>query len=170
MTNANGAHWPYHHVFHIEGSMDNPPPTPPDEDANRGDRWKAFNALAEASADGIIMLDDDSTMQYANPAVGRILGYSPDVLVGASKMKIIPDRLNERHMAAVQRYFETGEKHLNWNYVELPGQHKDGHEVPLAISFNDFTHDGTRYFVGTFRDITNRQQARQELQQRKQQL
>ncbi|PSP56627.1 hypothetical protein BRC82_01755 [Halobacteriales archaeon QS_1_67_19] len=145
------------------------PPTPLD-DPDAGERRKAFDALAEASADGIVMLDEDSVVRYANPAVERILGYEPEELVGESQVKIIPDRLRERHLAAFRRYLNTGERHLDWEYVELPGQHKAGHEVPLAISFNDFTHDGDRYFVGTFRDITERKEAEQELRHNRQQL
>lgn len=132
------------------------------------ERRHAFDALAQASADGIITLDDESVIRYANPAVERILGYSPTELVGSSKMKIIPDRLREAHAEALERYLDTGEKHVDWTYVELPGLHKDGHEVPLAISLNEFEHEGEHYFVGTFRDISKRKQAEQELQQSEQ--
>ncbi|NHN61445.1 MULTISPECIES: PAS domain S-box protein [Halorussus] len=135
-----------------------------------GERRQAFDALAEASADGIIMLDDDSVIRYANPAVERILGYAPEELVGGSKMRIIPERLREVHAEALQRYLETSEKHIDWTYVELPGQHRDGHEVPLAISLNEFTHDGEHYFVGTFRDISDRKAVEDELERQNERL
>ena len=134
------------------------------------ERRQAFDALAEASADGIIMLDDDSVIRYANPAVERILGYTPEELVGGSKMTIIPPRLREVHAEALQRYLETGEKHIDWTYVELPGQHKDGHEVPLAISLNEFAHEGEHYFVGTFRDISARKDVEKKLEQQNERL
>ncbi|WP_276254842.1 PAS domain-containing sensor histidine kinase [Halomontanus rarus] len=124
---------------------------------------KTFAALAEALPDGIIVLDTDSDIQYANPAVERILGFEPDELTGDSKVKIIPERLRETHLTALQRYLETGERHINWTYVELPGQHRDGYEVPLGVSLNDFTYDGDRYFVGLFRDISPRKRAEREL-------
>lgn len=132
------------------------------------ERRHAFDALAQASADGIITLDDESVIRYANPAVERILGYSPTELVGSSKMKIIPERLREDHAEALERYLETSNKHVDWTYVELPGLHKDGHEVPLANSINEFEHDGEHYFVGTFRDISKRKRAEQELQESEQ--
>jgi len=135
-----------------------------------GERRRAFDALAEASADGIIMLDDDSTVRYANPAVERILGYEPEALVGGSKMAIIPERLREVHAEALQRYLDTGEKHIDWTYVELPGLHADGHEVPLAISLNEFEHGGEHYFVGTFRDISERKAVERELERQNDRL
>ncbi|MCU4741037.1 PAS domain S-box protein [Halobacteria archaeon AArc-m2/3/4] len=124
---------------------------------------KTFAALAEALPDGIIVLDTDSDIQYANPAVERILGFESEELVGDSKVKIIPERLRETHLTALQRYLETGERHINWTYVELPGQHKEGHEVPLGVSLNDFTYDGEHYFVGLFRDISLRKQTERDL-------
>ncbi|MXV63325.1 PAS domain S-box protein [Natronorubrum sp. JWXQ-INN-674] len=124
---------------------------------------RTFQALADALPDGIIVLDTNSDVQYANPAVERILGYSPDELVGSSKVNIIPPRLRQAHLDALQRYLETGERNLNWTYVELPGQHEAGHEVPLGVSLNDFFYDGDRYFVGLFRDISPRKEAEQTL-------
>ncbi len=124
---------------------------------------RTFEALADALPDGIIVLDTDSNVQYANPAVEDILGFSPDDLVGSSKVNIIPPRLQERHLTALQRYLETGERNLNWSYIEFPGQHRDGHEIPLGVSLNEFFYDGDRYFVGLFRDISPRKQAERTL-------
>nr|WP_160049104.1 PAS domain S-box protein [Natrialba sp. INN-245] len=131
---------------------------------------KTFVALADALQDGIIVLDTDSEIQYANPAVERILGYGPRDLVGESKLSVIPERLQEQHLNALNRYLETGERNIDWEYVELPGQHEDGHEVPLGISLNDFVFDDERYFVGLFRDITPRQEAERALRERERQL
>ncbi|AGB39081.1 PAS domain-containing sensor histidine kinase [Natronococcus occultus] len=124
---------------------------------------RTFEALADAVPDGIIVLDSDSEIRYANPAVERILGHDPAELVGGSKVEIIPPRLRQTHLDALQRYLETGERNLNWTYVELPGQHSDGYEIPLGISLNDFVHDGDRYFVGLFRDISPRKEAEEML-------
>ncbi|QFU85000.1 PAS domain-containing sensor histidine kinase [Natronorubrum aibiense] len=124
---------------------------------------RTFQALADALQDGIIVLDTNSDIQYTNPAVERILGYPPDELVGSSKVTIIPPRLRQTHLDALQRYLETGERKINWTYVELPGQHKAGHEVPLGVSLNDFWYDDDRYFVGLFRDISPRKEAERTL-------
>ena len=124
---------------------------------------RTFQALADALPDGIIVLDTNSDIQYANPAVERILGHTPDELVGSSKVTIIPPRLRQAHIDALQQYLETGEKKINWTYVELPGQHKAGHEVPLGVSLNEFWYDDDRYFVGLFRNISPRKEAERTL-------
>lgn len=150
--------------------MGESPTSPPADPVDAGERRKAFDALAEVSADGIIMVDDESIVQYANPAVERILGYNPDALSGEPLVTIIPESLKQAHTEGFHRYCETGEKHLDWTYMELPGCHKAGHEVPLAISFNEFTHDGDHYFVGTFRDISARKEVEQKLEQQNERL
>ncbi|WP_436346950.1 PAS domain-containing sensor histidine kinase [Natronorubrum sp. FCH18a] len=139
-------------------------PVPPESESDGGLTYgRTFQALADALPDGIIVLDTDSEIQYANPAVERILGYSADELRGSSKVNIIPPRLRQTHLDALQRYLETGERNLNWTYVELPGQHEAGHEVPLGVSLNDFAYEGDRYFVGLFRDISPRKEAERTL-------
>ncbi|MFC6716456.1 ATP-binding protein [Natrialbaceae archaeon GCM10025810] len=151
------------------GSTDEPDAEPPSESepetsaSSELTYGRTFEALADALPDGIIVLDRTSDVQYANPAVERILGHPPEELEGSSKVNIIPPRLRETHLNALQRYLETGERHIDWTYVELPGQHADGHEVPLGISLNDFTYEGERYFVGLFRDVSSRKTAERTL-------
>lgn len=133
-------------------------------------RRLAFDALADASADGIVMLDDENTVRYANPAVERILGYEPDGLVGEPLTRLVPEHLRKAHAEGFRQYLETGTKRLNWAYIELPGAHRNGHEVPLAVSFTEFEHDGERYFVGTFRDISERKSVERRLERQNERL
>ena len=45
----------------------------------------------------------------------------------------------------------------------MPGLHKDGSEIPLELSFGEFTRNGQRYFTGIARDETERKRAEEEL-------
>jgi PAS domain S-box-containing protein len=78
-----------------------------------------------------VTIATESRVQFVNPDVESILGYTPDELLGESLTKIIPDALEDSHLEAVDRFLSTGSNQLDWNHIELPGQHKDGHEVPL---------------------------------------
>jgi len=76
-------------------------------------------------------------------------------------MTLIPERLQSAHAAGLEKYLRTGDKHINWDGIELPALHKDGHEVPKAKSeLREHTHEGRRLFTGLFRDISD-QKARQ---------
>ncbi len=129
-----------------------------------------YRTLVENAAEGMLTIDTQSTIVYANPAITEILGYSPEELIGSSKMKIIPERLRQVHATALELYVETGKRNINWDGVELPALHKDGHEVPTLISLREHTHDGEQYFTGIIRDITERNEREQQLRDQRERL
>lgn len=129
-----------------------------------------YRTLVENAAEGMLTIDEDSDIVYANPAIEDILGYSPDELIGSSKMKIIPERLQPVHAAALDAYIESGERNIDWDGVELPALHKDGHEVPTLISLREHEHGGDQYFTGIIRDITERKRREEQLRDQKERL
>ena len=69
---------------------------------------------------------------------------------------LMPEYLRHLHKAGITRYMATGRKHIGWAAVQLPGLHKSSAEIPLEISFAEFTNDGQRFFTGIARDISER--------------
>lgn len=123
-----------------------------------------LRALANTTSDGILTIDTDSVIRFANPAVEDILGYSPAELVGAPLTRLMDDELAERHERGVARYLETGERSLDWTDVQLPARRKDGSVVPLSVSFGEFTADGERFFTGIVRDVSDRNARERDLE------
>jgi PAS domain S-box-containing protein len=115
-----------------------------------------YRAVAEAATDAIITIDSDSTILIVNPATERIFGYSTEEMIGQPLTMLMPEYLRHLHKAGITRYLETGRKHIKWSAVQLPGLHKTGNEIPLEISFAEFTRDGRRFFTGIARDISER--------------
>ena len=72
----------------------------------------------------------------------------------------MPDREVAAYREAIDRYASGGDPTTDWSAVEFPGRHRDGHEVPLSISFGEFEEDGERRFVGIIRDVTERERHR----------
>lgn len=122
-----------------------------------------FRRLVENTSEALISIDETSTVVFANPAIERVFGFEPAELVGESLLRVMPERLRDRHRAALKRYLETGERQLDWNHVELPGLHRDGHELELGISFREIDRDDRRLFVGIVRDLSERKARQQEL-------
>ncbi|WP_276248418.1 PAS domain S-box protein [Haladaptatus sp. YSMS36] len=129
-----------------------------------------LDAIVESASDCIVTIDANSTIQFVNSVVETVFGYDPEALVGEPLTKLMSDSLAERHLGAIDRYLDTGERHFDWGYVELLGQHRDGHQIPLGVSFSEFERDGERYFTGVLRDITDRKRAERLRRRRKRQF
>jgi len=121
-----------------------------------------MEALSSATPDAIVSIDESSVIRYANPAVADVFGYDPDDLVDEPLTVLMPDDLAASHHEGIKRYLRTGERTLDWDTIELPGQHADGHTVPLSISFAEFTTGTDRYFTGIIRDVSERKRLEAE--------
>ena len=122
-----------------------------------------YRVVAEAATDVIVTIDENSTILFANGAVERVFGYAVSELLGCQITILMPEYLRHVHEAAVGRYVRTGRKHINWEAVELTGLHKSGREIPLELSFGEFTKDRKRFFTGIARDISERKQSEEQL-------
>jgi PAS domain S-box-containing protein len=129
-----------------------------------------FEILAEAATDGIISIDDQSTIRYANPAAGRLFGYEPDEMLGNTLTSLMPERLRQIHLTSVRRYLSTGQRHVGWRAVELIGLHKSGREFPIEVSFGEAIHNGRHFFTGIVRDVTDRKRSEEALRASEQRL
>jgi PAS domain S-box-containing protein len=123
-----------------------------------------YRLVAETATDAILTIDEESRILYANRAAERIFGYSLAELLGQSLIRLMPAHLRQSFHASLGRYLDTGEKHLTWDAVELTGLHKSGKEIPVEVSFGEFTKDGNRLFTGIIRDISERKRAELERQ------
>lgn len=120
--------------------------------------------IADTASDAIITIDEESTMLFVNRAAEKIFGYSRAELLGQSLTMLMPDYLRHVHSAALRRYVETDQRHMSWEAVALPGLHKSGREIPLELSFDEFTENGRRFFTGIARDISERRRLERRLE------
>ena len=129
-----------------------------------------FEALVQNGSDAIITIDTDDRIRFANDAIKKMFGYDPEELVGESLTTIMPERFQDAHRAAIERYIETGERTLDWSGIELPAEHRDGHEVQVSITFEEYEYGGQNVFSGIMRDVTGRKERERKLEQQNEQL
>lgn len=122
-----------------------------------------YKILAQTASDVIVTINTESVIHEVNPAVTKVFGYEPAALRGESLTTLMADRVVSAYRTAFQRYLHDGDRQVEWEYVELPGVHADGTEIPLAVSFSEYEYDGQQYFTGIIRDITAREE-RDQLQ------
>ncbi len=129
-----------------------------------------YRLLWETATDAVILMDADSVIQFANPAVESVFGYKPAELVGQNLTLLLPERLRQHHTEGFTRYLLSGVRHTRRKIVETVGLRKENEEVLIEIAFNDMELQGQRWFVAFIRDITERKRAEQELREHEEQF
>jgi|AntDeeMetagen134_2_1112570.scaffolds.fasta_scaffold00705_4 PAS domain S-box-containing protein len=122
-----------------------------------------FRSLTRNTTLGVVTIDEQSTVQFANTGIEELFGYAPAELVGESLGAIIPNRLESAHFEAIERYLDTGDRRLDWEWIELPARHRDGSELQVGVSFGEYVVDGDQLFTGVVRNIGELKQREQDL-------
>lgn len=125
---------------------------------------RQFQSLWETTTDAVLMLDDTSVIRYANPGAVALFGHPLQALQGMSLARLQPARLRHAHRAGMAAYVQSGVRRLDWRALETRALHRDGHEVPVELSFSEVGSGDDRLFVGFVRDITRRLQTEAALQ------
>ncbi|HJN28092.1 MAG TPA: PAS domain S-box protein [Candidatus Latescibacteria bacterium] len=124
-----------------------------------------YQSVVDNVVDGIITIDEHGTIESFNPAAARIFGYDSSEVIGKPVQVLMPEPQASEHDGHVQRYLETGQRHIIGIGREVRGRRKDGHEFPMDLSVGEFVEDGLRKFTGVVRDITERKQLELQLLQ-----
>ena len=122
-----------------------------------------FEAIADSISDALVTIDAESRIVFANEDLADLTGYDTDGLVGSKFVRLIPERLREAHEDGLASYLETGERSVDWDYLELPLLTADGTELTVAVSFGDFELDGSWYCTGVIRNISDRKERERAL-------
>src|SRR5262245_7588889 len=135
--------------------------------AQRGSRVEAalraseerLRSLWETTNDAVLIVNTEHTIRFANPAVRKLFGYSPDELDGQPLAMLQPAGAYAVHRAMMERYLETRVRTIDWNGAETLARHRAGHVFPVEMAFSELQLDGELHFVGFLRDITKRKEA-----------
>ncbi|MES2766872.1 MAG: PAS domain S-box protein [Bacteroidota bacterium] len=122
-----------------------------------------YRTVAETASDAIVSVDHNSTILFANRSTEKIFGYRIEELIGNNLTILMPEYLRALHNEGMEHHIHTGEKHIPWEAVAVPGLHKDGYEIPLEISFGKFVDNGNHIFTGIIRDVSERRRTEDEL-------
>ena len=145
------------------------------------DRKRAEAQLQEASAlratildtviDGIMTIDESGEIQSFNRAACEMFGYTSDELIGRNVSMLMPAPHASRHQGYIERYLRTGEAGIIGKRREgLCGLRKDGTTFPLELAVNEAALENRHLFIGSVRDITERERAARELEEARQLL
>jgi PAS domain S-box-containing protein len=125
------------------------------------------------SQDPIILVDQNATISYWNPAAEKTFGYTVEEAVGRCIHElVIPNTLcqeaKDRIELGVKIFAEAGMGYYTVGNVELVGRRKNGSEFPVELSIFPIMISGKWSAVGVVTDITERKRDRQKLRDQEQ--
>jgi two-component system NtrC family sensor kinase len=117
------------------------------------------NAIFETAAEGIIIFDEQGTIESLNHAALQIFNLSHEDR-GCNVCDLVPSAefCRDQNECIVS----TPSDLTNENN-EVVGRRRDGSEVPLELVTSEFTHNGVRTFSAIVRDLSRRRMMEQRL-------
>jgi len=123
-------------------------------------QWKEFNEdIVQSVAETIIIEDVNGTMTFANPRMKRLLGFSPEDLVGKHWSVIVPEDELDKVSNETTKRPEGVESHYETKLQKI-----DGTQIPVIASARPiFKGDRFTGVLTAFTDISERRNAEEAL-------
>lgn len=110
-----------------------------------------FQEILRCSHVGVLSIDADTQIIFANPAIQHFLGYEPSELFGQPLEAIFPEHTRfEEILPNSERMTEVGFEETATVLVD-----RDGNEVPVVMSGKSIEHDGRAYVTLTIQQKEN---------------
>ncbi|MBA5637204.1 PAS domain-containing sensor histidine kinase [Duganella sp. LX20W] len=127
-------------------------------------------SIIQHASDAIISTDDDQTIVLANPSAAAMFGTTVQAMEGASLQQFIPREQRALPDGPQLQYFgATGirlrMKGRRASDYAVTGLKASGQLFPLEGSISSLTEDGRQIHTIILRDVTERKQVQQKLEQ-----
>src|ERR1700692_1080692 len=111
----------------------------------------------------MVIVNEAGKIVRINSRTEKLLGYVREDLLGHSVERLIPARLQDRHLDHRAAYFSDPRVRPIEAGLELYAIRKDGHEFPVEISLSPLeTEEGT-YVTAAIRDISERKRIEDQI-------
>jgi two-component system sensor kinase FixL len=124
-----------------------------------------LQSILDTVPDAMIVADAQGIVQSFSAAAERMFGYAAAEVIGRNINMLMPSRYRDNHDGSLARYRATGEKRIIGPRRVVTGQRKDGRVFPHEISVGEVRVDRIRLFTSFLRDVTERQQTHNRMQE-----
>jgi PAS domain S-box-containing protein len=124
---------------------------------------EVLRRMVEDAPDGIVVVDSDGTILYANPMALRLFGYEPGELAGRPVEALLPKSAHDAHVVHRTEYVRYPRARPMGSGLSLNGQRKSGEEFPVEISLSPVHTEAHGSVIAIVRDVTERRRAADEL-------
>jgi two-component system sensor kinase FixL len=129
------------------------------------EREAHLQSVLDTIPDAMIVIDTRGIMQSFSAAAERLFGYTSQEAIGRNVSILMPEPYRGQHDGYLNRYMTTGEKRIIGIGRLVIGQRKDGSTFPIELTVGEMRSGERRFFTGFARDLTERQETQQRLQE-----
>jgi two-component system, LuxR family, sensor kinase FixL len=129
------------------------------------EREAHLQSVLDTVPDAMIVIDTTGIMQSFSATAERLFGYTAEEAVGQNVSILMPSPYRQQHDGYLSRYLMTGEKKVIGTGRLVVGLRKDGSTFPMELSVGEMRWGERRFFTGFIRDLTERQETQQRLQE-----
>lgn len=141
--------------------MDSPSLNSPHQDSSASERH--LRAILDTAVDGIVVADEQGTIETFNRAAQRMFEYTAAEVVGKNLTILMPEPYRSAHAGYLRNYLETGQAKIIGIGREALGMTKSGRVFPIELAVSEVQADGRRTFAGIIRDISERKKLEREI-------
>ena len=128
------------------------------------EREAHLKSVLDTVPDAMIVIDTRGIMQSFSATAEKMFGYTAAEAVGRNVSILMPEPYAGQHDGYLARYMATGERRIIGLGRLVVGLRKDGSTFPIELAVGEMRSGERRFFTGFIRDITERQQTQQRLQ------
>jgi diguanylate cyclase (GGDEF)-like protein/PAS domain S-box-containing protein len=129
-----------------------------------------FRSVTQSANDGIIMVDSADKVIFWNGGAQSIFMYEEEVILGQSLTRLLPGLYEHPHALAPHAAETLDKAGLIGKTLELTAVRKDGTRMPVEVSLASWSTDQGVFCSGIIRDVTERKQYEQQLQDQMEQI
>lgn len=129
------------------------------------EREAHLQSVLDTVPDAMVAIDTQGIMQSFSVTAERLFGYAADEAIGKNVKMLMPPPYCEQHDDYLGRYLATGERRIIGMRRIVVGLRKDGSTFPMELSVGEMRSGERRFFTGFVRDLTERRQTEQRLQE-----
>ncbi len=128
------------------------------------EREAHLQSVLDTVPDAMVVIDTQGIIQSFSATAERLFGYTAMEAVGQNVSILMPAPYKEQHDGYLGRYLRTDERRIIGIGRLVMGLKKDGATFPMELSVGEMRSGERRFFTGFVRDLTERQETQQRLQ------
>jgi methyl-accepting chemotaxis protein len=120
--------------------------------------------------DAIVTIDSRGIIELWNPAAETLFGYTAREAIGQNIKMIMYGEDAREHDKYIERYLNTGQRHVLGKSREVMGMHKSGKKFHVELRLEEGRLGNETKFIGVLRNIEERKKTENETKIRMEEL